>query len=664
MKLRSGRRTSRLQPRQAIKESSISSKKRNASAIDQSHGKDQPITKRRKQSKRVRWENGSYFPEDQAAFNVRKPRYRAPTPIHSHFPTGLPQEWLGSDDSEKATQEEEDEILAGSQTIKGKGKQTSHQTEQTQPPKRNDSNAPEEAPQPKTNADAEFYRFYLAIKRYAWDWSTKYFPPTSQPLNLLELCESHPQLMEYANYLSACTNKTWEDVFNEQRHLLVYCIIGKTLEVHVFGQELIGGSAQQIEEMRRYDAESIMKDDNKLRENKLTFSPIYPVFFRQTQRSHLVSAFLRDSNSHENTSSPSQPAKFTLPNNIIPTISTLTASLLQMLLPLLPPTYLKQEFIHHLTDILLNASLLSLSLRKLRPSPPPPSPLSPTSLVTYKPAIESIYHLSPHPAIGSLYDPEEMHILDRKSSNSSSSTERRKNRGLESDMIGEHMETQVVTMAGWPSLVWYTRFRVLSDGKMGVGGKGREGRERMMTKVLARAEVVVEWGKAVVVESSADSNVKPSDDSNWLGLSLREEMERRMRRQEGEGMEEDGEERKDDGWGSRGGGVDRDIEENRTEDRDREARDPEDKDREERDRGKIDREVPGRREAKDRQESNKVQQQEREHSNSQERESEERDRQERTAVAGSGLALGGFLAAGWIFQQEWVKEWARGVVGV
>ncbi len=66
--------------------------------------------------------------------------------------------------------------------------------------------------------------------------------------------------MEYANYISACTNDAWEYVFNGQRRFLVHCILGKMLDVHIFGHEMFGATEEQLKELRKMDGELVMED--------------------------------------------------------------------------------------------------------------------------------------------------------------------------------------------------------------------------------------------------------------------------------------------------------------------------------------------------------------------------------------------------------------------
>ncbi|KAK3168488.1 hypothetical protein OEA41_004936 [Lepraria neglecta] len=81
----------------------------------------------------------------------------------------------------------------------------------------------------------EIKKRYGALKASAWKWAVKHFPKvpnsTKPSLNLPRLAETSPELVEFVNYISACTDNPWEYIFNEQRPKLVYGILGKMLEV-------------------------------------------------------------------------------------------------------------------------------------------------------------------------------------------------------------------------------------------------------------------------------------------------------------------------------------------------------------------------------------------------------------------------------------------------
>ena len=107
----------------------------------------------------------------------------------------------------------------------------------------------------------EIKKRYGALKVSAWKWAVKHFPKvpysTKSSLNLPGLAETSPELMELVSYISACTDKPWEYIFNEQRPKIVYGILGKVLEVHVFGHEIFGATDEQLQILKERDLDKV-----------------------------------------------------------------------------------------------------------------------------------------------------------------------------------------------------------------------------------------------------------------------------------------------------------------------------------------------------------------------------------------------------------------------
>lgn len=116
------------------------------------------------------------------------------------------------------------------------------------------------APQPiLPRTDVEFIQRYRTLKGAAWKWSEKYFSQDQAQLvttlDLMRISEHTPELMEYVNTIASCGSQSWEDVFSKRITTLVYGIMGKAIEVHVFGQEMFGASENQIRSLRLLDLE-------------------------------------------------------------------------------------------------------------------------------------------------------------------------------------------------------------------------------------------------------------------------------------------------------------------------------------------------------------------------------------------------------------------------
>ena len=135
---------------------------------------------------------------------------------------------------------------------------------------RNETNSfePSTTP-PLCQQDRKILTHYRRLKLLSWQWATTHFSPctSSSCPNLLHLSTTCPSLLTYVNYISACTNQTWEQVFTTHRAILVYCILGKMLEVHVFGHEAFGISEQQAGVLRGLDLLCLNND------GRLSLSP-------------------------------------------------------------------------------------------------------------------------------------------------------------------------------------------------------------------------------------------------------------------------------------------------------------------------------------------------------------------------------------------------------
>ncbi|KAI4173249.1 MAG: hypothetical protein LQ346_008451 [Caloplaca aetnensis] len=113
--------------------------------------------------------------------------------------------------------------------------------------------------------DATYKHRYQALKQAAWNWAKASFRVPDEPspippphLNLMELATEHPELMEYINATTAAPDQgtTWEELLDAKRAEVAYCILGKVLEVHVFGEELFGATPHQRKVLRMADLES------------------------------------------------------------------------------------------------------------------------------------------------------------------------------------------------------------------------------------------------------------------------------------------------------------------------------------------------------------------------------------------------------------------------
>ncbi|KAL2039333.1 hypothetical protein N7G274_008001 [Stereocaulon virgatum] len=303
----------------------------------------------------------------------------------------------------------------------------------------------------------EINKRYGALKVEAWRWALKHFPSADSAkasLSLLKLAETSPELIEYVDYISACTDHDWLYVFNEQRPKLVFGILGKMLEVHVFGHEMFGATDEQLHKLQEEDFDKRNAD----------------AFRRHTARLTTLSKVIFSSSS--------------TPQNIITSLSNLQASFLLLLGPLLPtpqnpPTTLSPSLSH----ILHAAAHLSLLTRhQTQPS--------------------TLYHFSPHPPIGSPFCPKTMHALNPASVKQQNITRRA-------------TDTLVVTMTGWPSLTAYTS--TSPPFPSSPTPRNQPLARHLIETPLSKSEVALSYGTCIKPLSI--------ETSNWLGRSLRDELD-------------------------------------------------------------------------------------------------------------------------------------------
>jgi len=369
-----------------------------------------------------------------------------------------------------------------------------------------DVSAPKSILRPK---DHSIKLHYQSLKKLAWTWITTHFstisPSAAASLSLFDLVDTHPQLMEYANYISSCGPNTWESVFNEQRAWLVFGILGKMLEVHVFGCEMFGASEVELGVLRERDVRMMNEDGMAPFLCRIISIPPHPQttnirlqgFLRQRTRAGIISDFMNSPKS------PTTP----FPSHFHSSLSILHASFLSLLSPLLPSP-LPPTLATDLSTILHTAATLSLTTR-----------LSP----------DVIYNWQTHPAVGEVFEPREMHMLNPRSVNGKGA-------------MGERgrCDLEIVRMVGWPGCVAYRSYTGTPEAavdddnddadcnaKLSIGSSSSDNNdsEKERTKppkpvIVGKAEVVVSWGPP--------NRPLKAQATNWLGPRLRVEMKRRL----------------------------------------------------------------------------------------------------------------------------------------
>lgn len=131
--------------------------------------------------------------------------------------------------------------------------------------------------QPQT--DKTYKHRYQALRNAAWNWARTFFPgadaPFSGPLDLMGLATQHPQLMEYINCTTANPNVgSWEELLDTRRAEIVFSILSKVLEVHIFGEELFGATPVQKKALQTVDFELFDADGMAFHSSHQVHSPI------------------------------------------------------------------------------------------------------------------------------------------------------------------------------------------------------------------------------------------------------------------------------------------------------------------------------------------------------------------------------------------------------
>ena len=115
-------------------------------------------------------------------------------------------------------------------------------------------------------SDAGYRIRYASIQDSAWDWAEAFFKedaPLSPPLDLMHLARTSPELMEYINSTASSPySESWEHFLHLNRVEIVHSIIGKALEMHMFGKELFGTTRQEEKELQLQDYRMRDSDGN------------------------------------------------------------------------------------------------------------------------------------------------------------------------------------------------------------------------------------------------------------------------------------------------------------------------------------------------------------------------------------------------------------------
>jgi len=116
--------------------------------------------------------------------------------------------------------------------------------------------------------DRDFEEAICLLKRMMTEWTREYFfnkldEAEKREFNLYECSQRSPHLMEYAGWIAAGGDtEKWKSHFVGWRALLVFGILGKMLEVHVFGHTMFGATPAQLETLEAMDLQLLNVDGN------------------------------------------------------------------------------------------------------------------------------------------------------------------------------------------------------------------------------------------------------------------------------------------------------------------------------------------------------------------------------------------------------------------
>ncbi|KAL8672012.1 MAG: hypothetical protein Q9168_003517 [Polycauliona sp. 1 TL-2023] len=306
--------------------------------------------------------------------------------------------------------------------------------------------------QPKT--PSEIAQYYHDLRSAAWQWARDAFDygsssaPGSNPLDLLNLATTNAELMEHINSTTASPQFTdWEGWIEKRKAAIVYTILGKVIDVHIFAEDLFGASEEWKGQLRREDRLSMDEDG----------------FQRQSRRSHTIYNLL----SHPDG----------LPPSLLPALQALQGQLITLLSPLLPPqastTTKTNPLFASLFALLLNAANLSIAIRRI-----------PNAIIYFTPA----------PAPGSKYDDQEMAALNSVDLDTARGVD-----GVNEMLANSRIRAVVGVGGGWPACEGYWPAAAYADDagtRKGIMRNTRKQKEKkgepgIGTQLLAKADVWV-----------------------------------------------------------------------------------------------------------------------------------------------------------------------------
>ncbi|KAL9614212.1 MAG: hypothetical protein Q9167_001300 [Letrouitia subvulpina] len=343
---------------------------------------------------------------------------------------------------------------------------------------------PPHSPHPRT--DAELARRFHDLRVSAWALCLL-IPPSEQALDLVNLGNESPELVSYINMLTALgVGDTWDEQLQYNRIKIAYSVLGKVLEMHVFGHEMFGASELQVEALRRGDADALESDG----------------FSRQSARAARINAYLRRSPN-------------TLPVDFLSNLQTLHARVRSLLEPLFGLRLAARSA----SRTFPNPATSSSMTRRRFEEEPLSTPLFSILLHAAKLALDirreegTVYYLMPSFGKGELHHSELARVYSYST------------RSMEDERKATKGSIVAIKASGWGACVAYRkgisvetgdnddesgekgRDRAVSDERNGEKDKGAGERSHgcvidpskgVRTRVVAKAEVFCTWEEGML----------------------------------------------------------------------------------------------------------------------------------------------------------------------
>jgi len=128
--------------------------------------------------------------------------------------------------------------------------------------------------------DQDFEDALCTLRQMMRDWTREYFyhPPSEaerRDFNLYRLAQGSPELMKHAAWIAAGGNlEKWKSHFLGHRSELVFGVLGKMLEVEVFGHTMFGATPSQLATLTQMDLTLLKVDGEFLLPHHIRSAPL------------------------------------------------------------------------------------------------------------------------------------------------------------------------------------------------------------------------------------------------------------------------------------------------------------------------------------------------------------------------------------------------------